>query len=134
MSTERVSEARTGVGGSRSTPDGSGALHGTLRARETGSVPLTVAEAHAEYGPRVITHGECGTWWLGKERSHASCCHRTFTCLSAFERHRRGLRCNDPSTVGLVPRPGPGGELWGWPAPTGGMRALYDSNNEEAAS
>jgi hypothetical protein len=68
----------------------------------------------------AIVHGECGRWWTGSERSHASCCHETFSSLSAFEAHRRGLRCNPPESVGLVAREKPFGRIWGWPAPEGG--------------
>jgi hypothetical protein len=71
----------------------------------------------------AIVHGACGSWWTGNERSHASCCCRTFSSLSAFDRHRKGARCNDPATVGLVARQMPYGLLWGWPGPEGGMAA-----------
>ena len=84
----------------------------------------------------AIFHGECGKWWTGAERSHASCCHRTFSSLSAFEQHRKGLRCNDPAEVGLVAREKPFGTLWGWPAPVGGYGALHadrDDAEPEAA-
>jgi hypothetical protein len=71
----------------------------------------------------AITHGACQQWWTGTERSHAGCCHRTFSSLSAFDRHRKGGRCNDPATVGLVARQMPYGLLWSWPGPDGGMAA-----------
>jgi hypothetical protein len=72
----------------------------------------------------AIRHGECGRWWTGAERSHASCCHETFSSLSAFDAHRRGGHCNTPTTVGLIARPQSWGTLWGWPAPTGGYGTL----------
>jgi hypothetical protein len=62
----------------------------------------------------AITHG-CGSWWTGAERSHCGSCHRTFTALTAFEIHRRGLRCNEPASVHLVARQMPFGDLWGQP-------------------
>lgn len=68
----------------------------------------------------AIVHGACGRWWTGAERSHASCCHETFSSLSAFDAHRKGGRCNPPASVGLIARPKPFGDLWGWPAPEGG--------------
>jgi hypothetical protein len=86
--------------------------------------------------PNAIFHGQCGQWWTGAERSHASCCHRTFSSLSAFDRHRKGGRCNDPAAVGLVPREKPFGTLWGWPAPVGGyagLRADEAEGDEETA-
>ncbi|WP_019358020.1 FDXHR family putative zinc-binding protein [Streptomyces sp. AA1529] len=76
--------------------------------------------------PNAIWHGECGRWWTGNERSHASCCHETFSSLSAFDAHRRGGHCNPPHTVGLIARPKPFGPLWGWPAPEGGHNTLFN--------
>jgi len=77
----------------------------------------------------AIRHGACKQWWTGAERSHCGGCHRTFTSLTSFEKHRKGLRCNDPTTVGLVARQKPYGELWGLPAPDGGYAGL---RSEEA--
>lgn len=68
----------------------------------------------------AIWHGQCGRWWTGAERSHASCCHETFSSLSAFDAHRKGARCNPPASVGLIARTKPFGALWGWPAPETG--------------
>ena len=62
----------------------------------------------------AITHS-CGAWWTGGERSHCGGCHLTFTSLTAFEAHRKGLRCNEPASVGLVARRMPFGPLWGKP-------------------
>lgn len=74
----------------------------------------------------AITHGACGQWWTGAERSHCGGCHITLSSLTAFERHRRGMRCNNPEAVGLVAREKPYGTLWGLPAPAGGYAALHD--------
>jgi hypothetical protein len=82
--------------------------------------------------PNAIRHGACGSWWTGAERSHASCCHRTFSSLTAFDKHRKGGRCNDPESVGLVAREKPYGTLWGNPAPEGGYAALYTTNEAAA--
>jgi hypothetical protein len=95
----------------------------TLPAGKGKSVPTE--DANPTLIPKnAVWHGECGSWWSGAERSHASCCHRTFSSLSAFDQHRKGLRCNDPESVGLVAREKPYGTLWGWPAPVGGYGAL----------
>lgn len=72
----------------------------------------------------AILHGACKQWWTGAERSHCGGCCRTFSSLTAFEKHRKGLRCNDPAAVGLIARQKPYGELWGLPAPTGGYAGL----------
>jgi hypothetical protein len=81
----------------------------------------------------AIRHGECQRWWTGSERSHASCCHRTFSSLSAFDAHRKGGRCNNPEDVGLIARPKPYGDLWGWPAPEGGYAGLRGPQIDEEA-
>lgn len=71
----------------------------------------------------AIVHGACRSWWTGGERSHCGGCCRTYTSLSAFDRHRRGGQCLDPQTAGLIARQKPYGLLWGWPGPDGGMAA-----------
>ncbi|MFJ4808529.1 FDXHR family putative zinc-binding protein [Streptomyces longwoodensis] len=82
----------------------------------------------------AIWHG-CGNWWTGEERSHCGGCHQTFTSLTSFERHRKGLRCNPPQEVGLVARQKPYGTLWGLPAPEGGYGALHGRpKGQEAAA
>lgn len=76
--------------------------------------------------PTAIWHGACGKWWTGGERaSHCAGCCETFSSLTAFERHRRGLRCNPPAEVGLVARRKPFGTLWAIPGPDGGYAALH---------
>ena len=82
----------------------------------------------------AIVHGACGRWWTGVERSHCGGCHETFTGLTAFERHRKGLRCNPPTEVGLVAREKPYGTLWGQPAPEGGYSFLRATQGDEKAA
>lgn len=82
----------------------------------------------------AIVHGACGSWWTGAERSHCGGCCKTFTSLTSFEKHRKGLRCNDPASVGLVARQKPYGELWGLPAPEGGYAGLHGRSEGEAAA
>jgi hypothetical protein len=74
----------------------------------------------------AITH-TCGAWWTGLSRSHcpADDCHRTFSCDSAAELHRKGTpgidrRCVDPATVGLVAKQMPWGVMWQHPGPEPG--------------
>ncbi|MFD9070559.1 FDXHR family putative zinc-binding protein [Streptomyces lasiicapitis] len=81
----------------------------------------------------AIWHGACQQWWTGAERAHCGGCHITLSSLTAFERHRRGMRCNPPTSVGLVARPKPYGTLWGLPAPIGGYGALRGASEAEAA-
>lgn len=61
------------------------------------------------------THS-CGARWGGAGRSHCGGCHRTFSSDSAWQRHRRDLRCRAPEDSGLIARENRyGGVLWGWP-------------------
>ena len=62
----------------------------------------------------VITHS-CGAKWTGKTRAHCAGCHETFSSDSAFDKHRKGLRCHTPESVGLVAREGAHGTIWGHP-------------------
>lgn len=74
--------------------------------------------------PVAITCSGCTAEWTGLGKAHCSAegCHRTFTSVSGFERHRgpisegapRGF-CPNPSSLGLVERVG---GLWGAPAMT----------------
>ena len=44
----------------------------------------------------------------GSRRSHCAGCHRTFTSVSAFDRHQTlndGSHCHDPAIRGLIQRP-----------------------------
>lgn len=77
-------------------------------------------------GPEILPHGAvrhgCGQWWTGGRVSHcgAKDCHRTFSSITAFNRHQRnraggGVDCVDPATVGLVPVRKPYGILWSLP-------------------
>ncbi len=50
----------------------------------------------------------CQAAWNGLKTCHCAACHRTFTAITAFDKHRRGTyepdtrHCVDPQTVGLV--------------------------------
>ena len=82
----------------------------------------------------AIWHGQCKRWWTGEERSHCGGCHITLSGLTAFERHRKGMRCNPPEEVGLAPREKPYGVLWGLPAPENGYGwGRVADTGEEAA-
>ena len=77
----------------------------------------------AERPAWAVSHGACGKWWTGNDRSHCGACHLLFSSLSAFDRHRRAGQCLPPAEVGLVARQQSYGLLWGWPGPDGGMGA-----------
>ncbi len=76
------------------------------------SQPVNRQQPHACAG--------CDARWGGFNTSHCSGCHRTFTGLTAFDKHRDGdhakstRRCLPPDLVGLV---GAGRDYpcWGFP-------------------
>lgn len=52
--------------------------------------------------PGMISCGRCTAQWTGTSACHCSGCHQTFTCLSAFDRHRLRNQCEDPPTRNLA--------------------------------
>lgn len=61
----------------------------------------------------------CGAHWGGLSTGHCPACHRTFTGITAFDKHRTGSHtegrsCLDPETVGLVDA-GRAYPCWGFP-------------------
>lgn len=44
------------------------------------------------------THA-CGARWSRAGACHCASCHRTFTSLSGFDTHRRGMQCLDPENI-----------------------------------
>lgn len=44
--------------------------------------------------------------------AHCGTCHNTFTGVTAFDRHRRGGTCLDPSSVGMIDKRSYG--CWGF--------------------
>ncbi len=59
----------------------------------------------------------CGSRWGGLNTCHCAAdgCHRTFSGVSTFDRHRRDGRCIDPATVGMAALPSRPYECWGYP-------------------
>ena len=43
----------------------------------------------------------CGAEWGGHQACHCGECHRTFSSLTWFDRHRRGGTCTDPAGLGM---------------------------------
>lgn len=60
----------------------------------------------------------CGSRWSGGLTAHCAACHRTFSGIGPFDRHRRDDGCADPATVGLVLATGRAFECWGNPPDT----------------
>ncbi|WP_221042892.1 hypothetical protein [Mycobacterium senriense] len=56
----------------------------------------------------------CVSRWNGFDTCHCSRCHLTFIGIRAFDLHRRGGRCLQPMSVGLVGA-GRRYECWGHP-------------------
>jgi hypothetical protein len=61
-----------------------------------------IAEGKPVAEPAWIACARCDNRWTGLRACHCSACHRIFTGIRGFDIHRRGGRCNDPATVGLV--------------------------------
>jgi hypothetical protein len=57
----------------------------------------------------------CGSRWAGKLTSHCGSCHRTFSGVGAFDRHRRGGVCLDPTGAGMALLSGRAYDAWGFP-------------------
>jgi hypothetical protein len=56
----------------------------------------------------------CENFWTGLRACHCAGCHRTFSGLTAFDRHR-GRRCVDPFEAGLVLVEKDGWDCWAKP-------------------
>ena len=60
----------------------------------------------------------CGKGWNGLKTCHCAACHRTFSTVIAFDKHRRGTyepdtrHCVNPTDAGLV-RVARDYECWG---------------------
>lgn len=44
----------------------------------------------------------CGETWWGGDTGHCTVCHRTFTCVRAFDKHRLRDECVHPKERGLT--------------------------------
>lgn len=71
--------------------------------------------------PRVSPRGSvghcggCDAAWNALSVAHCATCHRTFTTVGAFDRHRRNGHCLDPDEIKqLVRKFRAGREVWGW--------------------
>jgi len=87
-------------------PDGSASSPGHSDTAETPRGPQ-ILRAAAKWGaeasaPNWIGCGGCDNQWTGLRACHCGACHVTFTGVRGFDIHRRGSRCHDPATVGLV--------------------------------
>lgn len=97
---------------------------------DTGPDPKVAPRGQDEAGigiPDSAIHCRCGAWWTGLTAGHCTGCHRTFSGIAAFDRHRTGShaggtrRCLDPATVVNErgePQLVPANRLWsGWALP-----------------
>jgi hypothetical protein len=57
----------------------------------------------------------CGDRWAGSQTCHCPTCHRTFSGVTHFDRHRRAGECLDPAGIGLSLIEGRAYECWGEP-------------------
>jgi hypothetical protein len=54
----------------------------------------------------VATCGRCAARWTATRAAHCAGCHRTFSTVSGFDKHRRDGGCLEPAAVGLELRNG----------------------------
>ena len=59
-----------------------------------------------------------GHRWAGSLTCHCSVCHRSFSGVKHFDRHRRGGVCLDPAEIGLSLLVGRAFDCWGVPEAT----------------
>lgn len=73
----------------------------------------------ADPGSCPICCTRCGARANGRAYAHCGArgCHRTFSSVSGFDRHRRDGQCVDPATVGLVEVTRSGWTRWQFPGP-----------------
>ena len=44
----------------------------------------------------------CGARWSGYATAHCASCHRTFTAVGNFDKHRTRAGCADPASLGMA--------------------------------
>ena len=53
----------------------------------------------SQQSPTAIHCSRCDETWTGLTPCHCGACHLTFTGIRAFDIHRTGGHCNDPSSL-----------------------------------
>ena len=74
----------------------------SLPLAEVAGIANRPATAGGNRPRSAIACGRCDRWWTGRNEAHCSACHETFTCIGAFDWHRRNGQCRKPPDVGLV--------------------------------
>lgn len=91
-----------------------------LRHDDSADSPKGADSSRVKPVTHVSGYGSCrcGAEWTGYRTCHCAAkgCHQTFTCISAFDAHRRHGQCLDPAGAGLVPVTKPHWTGWGWPS------------------
>lgn len=68
----------------------------------------TDGAAHTRPRGYDVVCKSCGAGWNGLKTCHCTVCHRTFSTIAAFDKHRRGSyeldtrHCVDPVEAGLI--------------------------------
>lgn len=100
----------------------------------TPGTPATRPE-HDGVRQQSASCGRCSARWSGTAKAHcaASGCHRTFSTVSNFDRHRtidgeRGA-CRDPQDIGLIDRDG----IWGMPSDPANVERLRRLRNPDTS-
>lgn len=78
-----------------------------------------------DFDPDMPHSCRCGRRWDKLKTCHCCVCHRTFTAITGFDRHRRNGKCLDPATVGLVDA-NRTYSCWGWP----GRNTTFDGRRK----
>lgn len=78
------------------TPQGDPATHESVRVRNP--LPHSCRQGHR---------------WAGSRTCHCPTCHRSFSGVTHFDRHRRNGQCLDPHSVGLTLLAGRNFDCWG---------------------
>jgi hypothetical protein len=60
-----------------------------------------------------LPHGHhCGARWSGIGTCHCGSCCVTFVGIGAFDRHRRGGQCANPTSIGMTVAPSRAYTAW----------------------
>jgi len=44
---------------------------------------------------------KCHERWVSMKAAHCTGCHQMFKSVSGFDKHRVGMKCNDPDDLGM---------------------------------
>lgn len=68
----------------------------------------------------------CGAHWKGLSPCHCSSCHVTFSCITAFDGHRKDGKCRTPESLDMHYLP----DRFMWAMPLHNRVGWYNSIEE----